>query len=163
MKRAILMAVLAAPLPARGAEPASEPEKPAAEAPAPSAAENLMEWLRNWKQGLERSAVERRYRRVRTTAVAAVRGSDQRAEDPAKPYWKSPWARKKEARRRKEREELMAAVDLALSGDREGALKSLDEFEKNHPKSDLLPEVREARERIGALEPPAPAPEPAAK
>jgi hypothetical protein len=118
---------------------------------ASKAVRSIRTWFKHWGQALRRSAVESRYRKMRTTSVAAVRGSGQGGEDPARPYWKGTWSEKKEKERIVERKELEAAVELALAGDLEGAGKNLDAFEKAHPKSYLLPDVKQAREQLEAL------------
>ena len=116
-----------------------------------SAEENcVLSWFKNWKQGLEKTVVESRYRRVRTTSVAAVRGDDQ-ASDVHKPYWKGSISDKKAAQSMAERKELAAAVDLILAGKKDEASKKLDAFEAAHPKSQYLPDVKEARSKLAQL------------
>ncbi|MFH1726054.1 MAG: hypothetical protein ABII00_15710 [Elusimicrobiota bacterium] len=117
----------------------------------PPARRSLMSWFKHWKQALEKSAVEARYRNVRTTAVAAVRGAGQAGADPSKPYWKGTWSDKKAAERMKEREELAEAVSLIIEGKTEGARAKLDAFEKSHPESSFLPDVREGRAKLDEL------------
>lgn len=119
----------------------------APEAPKPKPART---WLRSWfehlKQGLSESSVQGDYQRSRVTAVAAVRGDQQKNADPAKPSWKASAKFKKGVLVKAERAEFGKAVDLILEGKSEDGITALDAFEKSHPKSALLPDVREARE-----------------
>lgn len=119
---------------------------------APSRWASLRTWFKHWKQALEKSAVEGRYRKKRSTAVAAVRGSAQDEKDPKKPYWKGTWSSKKRAERMKEREELAKAVELILKEKPVEAKAKLDAFEKAHPKSSFLPDVKEARAKLAELQ-----------
>jgi hypothetical protein len=112
---------------------------------------SLKSWFTHWKQALERSAVEGHYRRGQATAVAAVRGTGQAQQDPGQPYWKGSLSDKKAAQQAKEREELAATVKLILDGNLEEGEKKLDQFESAHPKSRLLADVREAREKLSEL------------
>lgn len=129
---------------------------------APSRAEepksaSVLSWFKNWKNALERSAVEGKYRRMRTsTAVAAVRGSGQSSKDADAPYWKGGWSDKRVAERMKEREELAAAVGLIFDEKLSDARAALDAFEKAHPKSSFLDEVSDARAKLDELEGKAP-------
>lgn len=113
----------------------------------------VMSWFKNWKNALERSAVEGKYRKMRTaTAVAAVRGSGQAATDPDEAYWKGGWSEKREKERAKERGELAAAVGLIFEEKPGEARAALDAFEKAHPKSSFLGEVKEARAKLDEME-----------
>ena len=133
----------------------------AAEDAAPKPPSSVMSWLKNWKNSLERSAVEGRYRRMRTaTAVAAVRGECQNSVDPAKPYWKGGWSEKCENERLKERKELASAVTSMMDGREAEARQALDAFEKAHPQSSFLSDVAEARAKLDEGKP-TPPPEPA--
>lgn len=125
---------------------------------------DVKRWLDNLKAGLTESAVRRRHRDMHgLTAVAAVRGDEQAVEDPDKVYFKSAAASKAERATRKERAELRKAVQLALDGKPEDAVKALGAFEEAHPQSPLLEECRQARGKLQALAEPVSAPqEPAA-
>lgn len=108
-------------------------------------------WLGGLKTALAESAVRRHQRQHRrAAAVAAVRGNEQLLEDPSKPYWKGSSASRKERAERQERAELTKAVELALDGKADEALKALDAFESARPKSALLDDCRQAREKIKA-------------
>lgn len=127
-----------------------------------SKASSALSWFKNWKNALQRSAVEGKYRRMRTaTAVAAVRGAGQAGKDPDAAYWKGGWSEKRVAERMKEREELSAAVGLIFDEKPAEARAALDAFEKAHPKSSFLDEVADARTKLDELEGKAPAEEPA--
>lgn len=122
----------------------------------------VMSWFKNWKNALERSAVEGKYRKMRTaTGVAAVRGSAQSAADPDEAYWKGGWSEKREKERAKERGELADAVGLIMDGKGAEARAALDAFEKAHPKSSFLGEVKEARAKLDEMEGKGPAAAPA--
>jgi hypothetical protein len=113
----------------------------------------VLSWFKNWKNALERSAVEGKYRKMRTaTGVAAVRGSAQTAADPDETYWKGGWSEKREKERAKERGELAAAVGLIMEGKGDEARAALAAFEKEHPKSSFLGEVKEARAKLDEME-----------
>ncbi|HBL16922.1 MAG: hypothetical protein A2X36_15790 [Elusimicrobia bacterium GWA2_69_24] len=137
--------------------PAQAADAPAAAA-APAPASSLSSWFKHWQLALKKSAVEARYRKVRTTSVAAVRGAGQKGEDPKKVAWKGGWSEKKAAERMKEREELSAAVDLILNGKTDEAQAALDAFEKSHPLSGLLTDVREAKVKLAEMRGAAPTP-----
>lgn len=120
----------------------------AADAPAKPSS-SVMSWLKNWKNSLERSAVETRYRKMRTaSAVAAVRGGPQEAANAQKVYWKGGWSEKRDAERMKERKELAAVVGLMMDGKAAEAREALDAFEKAHPQSSFLSDVAEARAKL---------------
>lgn len=113
----------------------------------------VLSWFKNWKNALERSAVEGKYRKMRTaTGVAAVRGSGQAAADKDEAYWKGGWSEKREKERSQERVELAAAVGLIMDGKGAEARAALDAFEKAHPKSSFLDEVKEARSKLDEME-----------
>ncbi|MFA6030423.1 MAG: hypothetical protein WC969_11255 [Elusimicrobiota bacterium] len=135
----------AAPVSAQTNAPA--PSAEAAPAPAKS---SLSQWFKNLKTALEKSAVEGRYRRVRTTAVAAVRGAGQETKKD-EIYWKSGVSDKAKAQVLKERKEFEAAVALVLEGKLDEADAKLDAFVKDHPKSKFLPDVKEAKAKIAEL------------
>lgn len=125
-----------------------------ASAVAAGAAESgLMSWFKNWKNVLERSAVEGRTRRMRTaTSVAAVRGAPQALSDPFDPYWKGGWSEKRDKEREQERVELADAVVLILAGKGGPAREALDAFEKAHPDSTFLGDVSDARAKLDEME-----------
>lgn len=111
----------------------------------------IMTWFEHLKKGLSESSVQHRYQRTRVTAVAAVRGDSQAQADPNQPEWKGSRKARKDAALRKERAEFAKAVDLIMEGKSEEGVQALDSFEKAHPKSSMLTEVREAREKAKEL------------
>lgn len=131
--------------------------------PAKKAKPKLGQWFKHWKNALERSAVEGRYRRVRTGSVAAVRGTPQKDAAAGEIYWKSGVSDKVKAQLLKERAELAEAAELILQGKLQEGRERLDAFEKAHPKSEFNGDVLEARAHLDELSKqavPAPAPEP---
>ncbi|PCI38636.1 MAG: hypothetical protein COB53_04480 [Elusimicrobia bacterium] len=142
------------------------PGKVTAKAKVSAKVKAIRKWFSHWAIGLKRTAVNARRRKVRITAVAAVRGSKQDS-NPNLPYWKGTWSDKKTAERVVERAELEAVVELALAGDFDGAAAGLTKFEKSRPKSTLLSAVSEAKVQLALLreatgphaEPPAKTPE----
>jgi len=142
MKKLLFLIPLLAVLCSAGARPASAAEK--------SSVAKLQGWFKRWSNALKRSAVEARYKKVRTTAVAAVRGNKQ-FWGPEKPYWKGTWSEKTHKKLMEQREELDAAVGLILEGKYFDAEAKLDAFEKSHPDSPLLNDVKEARAKLTEL------------
>ena len=118
---------------------------------APDKAKSLQTWFTHWQQAIKRSAVESRYKKVRTTSVAAVRGAGQSGDDPKKPYWKGSWSAKRAGERNAERVELEKAVEAILKGDIAAGQAALEAFEKAHPASSLLADVREAKGQLAEL------------
>lgn len=111
----------------------------------------LKTWFKHLKQGLTESSVSGEFQRQRVTAVAAVRGSAQAHADPDKVAWKTG-SSKKLATLRAEKVELASAVGLLEEGKVSEGVAALDAFEKAHPKSPLLKEVAETREKAKELE-----------
>lgn len=108
---------------------------------------SFLVWFEHLKKGLSDSSVQDRYQKRRLTAVAAVRGSPQDSVDPDKPQWKGKRKSKKDLQLKAERAEFAAAVDLIIEGKQADGLSALETFEKAHPESALLPDVREARQK----------------
>jgi hypothetical protein len=112
----------------------------------------LKTWFQNLKEGLMESSVnEMQQKRGRVAAVAAVRGSKQGVADPDKPEWKSGRRAKRAEAVKQEREELSSAVDLVINGKLEEGITALDAFEQAHPKSPLLIDAKQAREKAKQL------------
>ena len=116
-----------------------------------SALDSLKTWFQHWKEGLAGSAVEGQYQQKSLTNVAAVRGKNQKADDPNQPYIKGTLDQAQEKKLRKERAELGQAVDLILSGKFDEGGKKLDAFEEKHQNSPLLRDVHQAREKLKEL------------
>ena len=130
----------------------AEPTPASQEAAAsPSSWDNIKVWFQHWKDGLASSAVEGQYQQKSLTAVAAVRGDEQKLDDPNKPYIKGKLNAKQARKLKKERAELGQAVDLILAGKVDEGSKKLDEFEAKHPKSLLLGDVQKARVKLQEL------------
>ncbi|MFA6317120.1 MAG: hypothetical protein WC943_06850 [Elusimicrobiota bacterium] len=127
-------------------------------APEPAKPKPAKTWLRTWfehlKQGLSESAVQGNYQKARVTAVAAVRGSEQELSDKNVPSWKAGARTRKALRNKAERQEFAKAVDLILEGKSEEGVAALEAFEDAHPKSPLLVDVREAREKARQMDSP---------
>jgi TolA-binding protein len=143
IKNALLVAVLLLGSSGAGAE---EPKaKPS----------SLMTWFQNLKNGLRESSVSGRMQKGRrASSVAAVRGSAQ-GDDRAsldEGTMKQPSMSKKAKRERKEKAAFESAIDLIVAGKTAEGLSALDAFEKNYPKSDLLPQVAEARAKAQELQ-----------
>lgn len=116
---------------------------------------SLMTWFENLKNGLRESSVSGRMQRGRrASAVAAVRGSAQ-GDDKAsldEGTMKQPSRGKKAKQEKKERAAFEAAIDLVMAGKTAEGLSALDSFEKDYPKSSLLPQVAEARAKAKELQ-----------
>jgi hypothetical protein len=80
----------------------------------------------------------------RLSSVAAVRGAALGDQDPAEPYWKGGMSEEAAKRQGVERKEFAAAVQLALDGKMGESTAALEKFQKDHPKSAMLPDVKEA-------------------
>lgn len=128
---------------------AAEGAKSEAPRPKPSM---LRTWFKHLKEGLSESSVAGSFQKSRVTAVAAVRGAPQGAVEPDKPQWKGGAKAKKAEQLKKEKAELASAVDLILEGKVKEGEAGLEAFEKAHPKSPLLADVAEAREKLKELE-----------
>ena len=147
IKNALLVAVLLLGSSGAGAE---EPKaKPS----------SLMTWFQNLKNGLRESSVSGRMQRGRrASSVAAVRGSTQ-GDDKAsldEGIMKQPSTSRKAKREKKERATFESAIDLIVAGKTAEGLSALESFEKSYPKSDLLPQVAEARTKAQELQAAAP-------
>lgn len=105
----------------------------------------LSSWFKNFKNGLADSAVRGKYQARRISTTAAVRGKEQGNVDPDRPEWKRS-SRSENVQQRKERVALAAAIDLIVAGKFDDGQSALEAFEKDYPRSGLLPEAKEARE-----------------
>jgi TolA-binding protein len=117
----------------------------------------LRSWFKHLKEGLADSSVSEHYQRKQAfAAVAAVRGAAQDSVDPKAPAFKSSEKTRRSKELRGERQELTSAVDLILAGKLDEGQAGLDAFIKAHPKSPLLADAKQAREKMKELEAPAP-------
>ena len=112
--------------------------------------DSLKTYFKHLKQGLMESSVEGVYQKRGLVAVAAVRGAKQGDEksDLSKPGMKDPVKEKKIKVRKAEAREFEKAADLAMAGKYEEAAAALEAFEKAHPKSVLLGDVKEAKGKV---------------
>jgi TolA-binding protein len=112
--------------------------------------DSLRTYFKHLKQGLMESSVAGSYQKRSSVAVAAVRGSGQ-ADDKAdlgQPAMKDPARERKIKARKAETREFEKAADLAVAGKFEEAGAALEAFEKAHPKSTLLADVKEAKGKV---------------
>jgi hypothetical protein len=113
----------------------------------------LRNWFKHLKEGLADSSVSEHYQRKGSfAAVAAVRGAKQDSVDPKVPAFKSSESVRKSKELKAERAELSSSVDLILAGQVKEGEAGLDAFEKAHPKSPLLADARQARQKAKELE-----------
>jgi len=112
--------------------------------------DSLNMYFKHLKQGLMESSVEGGYQKRGLVAVAAVRGANQGDEksDLSKPAMKDPARERKIRVRKAEAREFEKAADLAVAGKYGEALAALEAFEKAHPKSTLLADVKEAKGKV---------------
>jgi hypothetical protein len=112
--------------------------------------DSLKTYFKHLKQGLMESSVEGVYQKRGVVAVAAVRGANQGDEksDLSKPTMKDPIKEKKIKVRKAEAKEFEKAADLAVAGKYEESAAALEAFEKAHPKSTLLGDVKEAKGKV---------------
>ena len=163
--------ILFAAIPLQAAEPA--PQAPAAEAPKTEADRALSrgsasserrqgeaqpakkvspkEYFKMWLKGLEQSAVQKRYRPMRSQAVASVRGENQGDDSPNQLYWKGSLEQRFAELSKKQREELRKAVQSIVDGKLDEGKAKLEEFKKNHPKSKLKSDIAEAENTLEML------------
>ncbi len=131
---------------AAGSLKADEPKKPE------STTTMLMNWFSQLEQSLSESSVSQNYEnRDNLVAVAAVRGSKQNLADINQPTWaKSNISQKEEILN--EKKEFAAAVKEVVSGKLKEAQADLSSFEKSHPSSPLLKDVKKAEGKIAELQ-----------
>lgn len=128
------------------APPAKEAEK--------TPLNGLRTWFKHLREGLSESSVSGAYQKRNVTAVAAVRGEEQKSAELETVEWKGSRSAAGKARKA-EQKELDVAVALIEQGQIEDGLKAIDAFEEAHPKSSFkkdLPEIRaKAKEYQAAL------------
>ncbi len=129
-----------------GSLKADEPSKPE------STTTILMNWFSQLEQSLSASSVGQSYEnRNDLVAVAAVRGGKQNLSNVDQPTWqKSNISRREQIL--KERNEFSTAVKEVVSGKLKEAQADLNSFEKSHPSSPLLVDVKKAEEKIAELQ-----------
>jgi TolA-binding protein len=112
------------------------------------AATSMRSWFQHLKEGLTESSTSAQRQRGSVAAVAAVRGLEQAGADLEKPAWKSGAKTRKSKEVKAQRQEFSAAVDLAVEGKYAEADEKLEAFEKAHPGSSLLSDVKETRQKV---------------
>jgi hypothetical protein len=125
------------------------------QAPPPQKAQSttalLMNWFTQLEQSLSASSVGQSYEnRNDLVSVAAVRGSKQDLSKLNEPTWEKSNVSQRE-QILKERKEFAAAVKEVVSGKLKQAQADLKAFEKSHPSSPLLKDVKKAEEKIAEL------------
>ena len=111
----------------------------------------LMNWFTQLEQSLSASSVGQSYEnRNDLVSVAAVRGSKQDLSKLNEPTWEKSNVSQRE-QILKERKEFAAAVKEVVSGKLKQAQADLKAFEKSHPASPLLKDVKKAEEKIAEL------------
>jgi hypothetical protein len=122
-------------------------------APAPTARESVMTFLRHLKETLAQSAVQGERKKGRVGSVAAVRGADQSSPlaDPDEPVLIGDARSKKDKAALAEDAEFAKAVDLLLAGNEAGGIKALEDFKAKHPKSRNLDKVQQAIDQAKSL------------
>lgn len=109
-----------------------------------SAAKSWKSWFQTALKSLKAETTRRFQSKViRLTAVAAVRGAEIDV-DPFKPYWKGGISEKAAKKLSAEKKEFAQGLELILAGKIEEGEKALKKFEKAHPDSILLPDIKEA-------------------
>jgi hypothetical protein len=123
-------------------------------------------WFKNLYKALTSDTAQKYASQGRSvTSVAAIRGAGMGQQDPAQPYWKGGVSEKAAKQLAEERKAFAEAIQLVMDGKVEEGKASLADFEKKHPNSALLGDVKEAIAKIEAEAPKAetPAEAPAAE
>lgn len=144
-----LFALLFAALPLQAADPAPAQEAPKTEAE-PVKKVKPLEYFKMWLKGLEESAVRKRYRPMRSHAVASVRGEDQN-DGSGQLYWKGSLEQRFAQLGKKQRAELRKAVGLIVDGKYDEGQAALEQFKKDHPKSKLKNDIADAEKALEML------------
>jgi len=108
-------------------------------------------WFETMMKGLKTKVQKKLESKQRVSAVAAVRGARQ-GEDPKALYWKGGVSEAAQKKLDADKEQLTAAVQLALDGKDAEAKEALEKFLKDSPDSFYGPDAKEALEK---LQPPA--------
>lgn len=114
---------------------------------------SLMTYFKHLKEGLTQSSVRAEFQKGRGVAVAAVRGApqDDGKADPDRPAMRHPAKSRKQKLEAAETREFEKAVDLLEEGLKlkseakvDEGIAGLEAFEKGHPRSARIGEVRDA-------------------
>ena len=109
-----------------------------------------LEYFKMWLKGLEESAMRKRYRPMRSQAVASVRGEDP-SDDPNQLYWKGSLEQRFAQLGKKQRAQLREAVQLIVDGELDKGQAKLEAFKAKHPKSKLKSDIDEAEKALEML------------
>lgn len=104
----------------------------------------ISEWLKGLQKKIEQIVPKKSL--PMTTAVAGVRGTKE--EDQPKLYWKGKMG--EEIITEEELARFKKAVDLAISGERDAALRELEDFMKQYPDSALIPDAKKTIDLVKA-------------
>ncbi len=115
-----------------------------AEEQAKKAAPSITSWLKSLQYRISQIMPKKTV--PMTTGVAGVRGAKE--DSAAKLYWKGK--KGEEPVTEEEMAKFKACIDLAEKGDRDGALKQLDEFMKLYPDSALIPDAKKTSDIVKA-------------
>ena len=108
-------------------------------------------WFETTLKGLK-SKIAQKYQStsVGASSVAAVRGAKV-SDDSTKPYWRGTNADKSGKKLAAQRKQFSAALELALAGKDEAAVKALEKFVKDNPQSPYLADAKEALNRLSGV------------
>ncbi len=104
--------------------------------------EGFMEWLKALQRKIEAIAPKKSMNM--STGVAGIRGAKN--DEKAKLYWKGK--KGDEGVTEEELTEFKSAVDLAMTGNKTGAVKELEEFIAQFPDSPLIPDAKKTLELV---------------
>ncbi len=110
----------------------------------------LAEWLKSLRNKIARIVPEKTV--PVSNGVAGVRGAKE--DSQVKLYWRGK--KGEDAVSEDELTKFKAGVDLAEKGDRDGALKDLDDFMKQYPDSALIPDAKKTLDLVKAMPKPGP-------
>ncbi|HBA60250.1 MAG TPA: hypothetical protein DCZ92_05445 [Elusimicrobia bacterium] len=108
-------------------------------------------WYETFLKGLKSKVGKNLMSKRQVSAVAAVRGTKQGGDARAL-YWKGGVSDAAAKKLDGERAQLADAIQPAADGDAAGARAALEKFIKTNPDSVLLPEAKEALEKLPAAE-----------
>ena len=106
----------------------------------------LMTWIKSIQQKIDQIVPKKTL--PLTTGVAGTRGAKE--DGSVKLYWKGK--KGEEAVTEEELLKFKTGIDLAGKGDKEGSLKTLDEFMKQYPDSALVPDAKKTMDLVKAAE-----------
>jgi len=107
---------------------------------------SVSDWIKNMQKKIS-SVVPKKSLSV-TTGVAGVRGAKE--DTQVKLYWKG--RKGEEAVSEQELKEFKEGLDFAAKGDKDGAIKELDDFLKQYPDSALIPDAKKTLDLVKSEE-----------